>query len=143
MEDRKRSYFTNMFRICIDSYEEDIRGRAYSLLCEDEIPFIGCSNLLVKMDRLFDRIGYPQAFHDKRSFDKERNEANAYRGIPKPVRDAQSILQQTGTCYTYDVAVESRRNASWQGIVFDSEGKEQGRFNGEVELLAMLAKLTA
>lgn len=141
VEDRKCSYLANMFRVCIDSYKEDICGRAYSPLCEEEIPFADSSDLLVKMDRLFDRIGYPQAFHEKRSFDTERDTTNAYRGIPKLVRDVQSILQQTGSCYTYDIAVESRRNASWQGIVYNSEGGEIGRFSGEVQLLAMLAKL--
>lgn len=141
MEDRKRFYSSNMFRVCIDTYRTDIRGRAYSPLYEGEIKFHGIGQLLVKMDKLFDRIGYPQAFQNKRSFGGERNTGNAYRGVPENVRDTEDILRQMGEHCTYDVAVESRRNTSWQGIIFDSEGNEQGRFDGEVELLAKLIEL--
>lgn len=141
MENRKRFYFVNMFRVCIDSYQGDISGRAYSPLCEKEISFAGIGELLLKMDQLFDRIGYPQAFQNKRSFGKNPNVPNAYRGIPKSVRDTDSIMQQMGRRCTYDITVESRRNTSWQGIIYDSEGTEQGRFNGEVEMLAKLAEL--
>lgn len=141
MEDRKRFYFPNMFRVCIDFNQGDVRGRAYTPLCEDEIVFTGIGELLLKIDRLFDAIGYPQAFQNKRSFDGGQETGNAYKGIPKSVRDPESIWQQMGLCCTYDIAVESRRNTSWQGVIYDSDGAEQGRFNGEVELMAQLVQL--
>lgn len=141
MEDRERCFCANMFRVCVDSYREDIGGRAYSPLCEEEISFSGIGELLLKMDRLFDQIGYPQAFQHKRSFDGEKGHTNAYRGIPQIVKDTDSILLQIGQHSTYDIAVESRRNTSWQGIIYDLNGVKQGKFDGEVEMLAKLIDL--
>lgn len=141
MESGKRFYSPNMFRVCIDACKEDINGRAYSPILAGEIPFSGFGELLLKMDKLFDSIGYPQAFQDKRSFEKERSSTNTYRGIPKMVQDVSSILEQTGKCRTYDIAVVSRRNTSWQGILFDAGGMECGKFDGEVELLEKLTQL--
>lgn len=141
MEDREQNFLANMFRVCIDSYQEDISGRAYSPLCEEDISFVGIGELLLKMDRLFDYMGYPQAFQNKRSFEEAPEYMNAYRGIPQNVRGIDSILQQKGRHATYDISVESRRNTSWQGIIYNMDGTEQGEFSGEVELLAKLMEL--
>lgn len=142
MDHSKRYYSVNMFRVCIDSYREDISGRVYSPMSVDEISFVGISQLLLKMDKLFDDVGYPQAFQNKRSFEEKTQAGNAYRGIPKAVRPVESILDKEGQCYTCDVVVESRRNTSWQGRICEADGTELGKFNGEVELLEQLTGLT-
>lgn len=141
MDQSNRIYSVNMFRVCIDTCQGDISGCAHSPICEREVAFTGIGELLLKMDKLFDSIGYPQAFQNKRSFEEGKNPENLYRGIPKPIRKNEDILEKRGLLCTYDIAVESRRNTSWQGIIYDVEGKEAGRFNGEVELLEQLAKL--
>lgn len=138
MEDQKRYYPVNMFRVCIDRYQEDISGRVCSPVSEEDIPFSGIGELLVKMDKLFDDIGYPQAFQDKRSFEEEKSMGNVYRGIPEAVRDVRGILEQKGICCTYDISVESRRNTSWQGVIYDVAGGKREKFKGEVELLEKL-----
>lgn len=142
MNQSKRFYSVNMFRVCIDIYAEDICGKVYSPMSVEDITFQGIGELLLKMDRLFDSIGYPQAFQNKRSFDEHDTSGNAYRGIPKAVRDVETILDKEGQCCTYDIEVISRRNTSWQGVVYTMEGVEQSRFDGEVELLENLTKLT-
>ncbi len=141
MDKSKRFYSVNMFRVCIDAYQGDISGRIYSPMSVKEITFAEIGELLLKMDKLFDSIGYPQAFQNKRSFEDERQIDNAYRGIPKAVRDAESILDKSGECCTYDIQVISRRNTSWQGVIYGTDGAELGEFNGEVELLEQLTKL--
>lgn len=133
----------NMFRVCIDTCAGDISGYAHSPLCEEEIVFTGIGELLLKMDKLFDSVGYPQGFQDKRSFENEKRGDNAYRGIPRAVRQTENILEQIGGCCTFDIMVESRRNTSWQGAIYDGEGCEHGRFNGEVELLEKLTVLAS
>lgn len=141
MEQKKKVYPINRFRVCIDSGEGDVRGRVYSPLCTEEIPFTGIGELLLKMDKLFDSMGYPQAFQDKRSFENSKKTDNLYRGIPKALRDSESILEKSGEHCTYDIAVESRRYTSWQGMIYDTKGCEQGSFHGEMELLEKLTGL--
>uniref|UniRef100_UPI004056EE78 hypothetical protein n=1 Tax=Acetatifactor sp. TaxID=1872090 RepID=UPI004056EE78 len=142
MEQNKRNYPINMFRVCIDIGGKDAKGRVYSPMCEEEMIFTGIGELVLKMDKLFDSKGYPQAFQDKRSFENAKKTDNAYRGIPKAVRVAESILDKSGEHCTYDIAVESRRNTSWQGVIYDADGVEQGDFHGEMELLEKLTKFT-
>lgn len=141
MDCSRRFYPVNMFRVCIDTYRGDVSGWAYSPMCEDGVAFSGIGELLLKMDKLFDSIGYPQAFQNKRSFEEGKPLGNLYRGIPKPVRKNEDILDKCGKLCTYDVAVESRHNTSWQGTVYDTEGRDVGRFDGEVELLEKLTRL--
>lgn len=140
MEQSKSTYSVNMFRICIDVCGEYISGSAHSPLCREEIAFTGIGELLLKMDKLFDSIGYPQAFQNKRSFEEIKSADNAYRGIPKPIRTAEEILEKCGELCTYDIEVISRRNTSWQGIIYDTDGAEKARFDGDVKLLEKLAE---
>ena len=131
-------YPLNAFRICVDNMGADIRGRAYSPLKKEEILFSGVGELLVKMDELFDDVGYPQAFQDKRSFDVDKERSNLYRGIPKSVLAADKIVKQYGICKTVDVLVISRKNTSWQGELYDDKGVYSKNFDGEIELLSSI-----
>lgn len=126
----------NSFRVCVDGQENDIFGRVYSPLSARELSFDGIEQLLVKMDRIFDEAGYPQSFQDKRSFDD--TEGNHYQGRPQRCLDEEIILQAAGKTGTYDVLVDSRRNASWQGKVTRLPGGEVFVFLGEMELLKYL-----
>lgn len=141
MEKLKTFYPVNMFRVCIEAIQRDISGRIFSPLSSEVINFSDIGELLLTMDKLFDKVGYPQAFQTKRTFADKKESGNAYRGVPSPVRDIQSILEQRGTKGTYDIVVMSRRNTSWQGEVYGIDGDNKGEFNGEVELLALLTKL--
>jgi len=62
-------YPLNAFRICADKIDDDVEGRVFSPLKAEMISFSSMAGLLVKMDELFDQVGYPQAFQDKRRFD--------------------------------------------------------------------------
>lgn len=142
MEMVDRHYPVNMFRVCIEENENKISGHVFSPMSMDVISFSDMAELLLKMDKLFDKVGYPQAFQTKRSFADEKENSNAYRGIPDPVRDKSTILTEHGAKATYDVIVTSRRNTSWQGEVYGIDNERKGDFNGEVELLALLTALT-
>ena len=133
-------YPPNAFRICADKIEEDVEGRVFCPLCKEDIHFSGMGELLVKMDELFDAVGYPQAYQDKRSFDRGKGRANAYRGIPQGIRKPEKIISQAGDCITLDIVVTSRRNASWQGEIYDVESRFLGGFSGEIELLENIIK---
>lgn len=141
MKDNHKYFPANAFRICIDHIDGDISGRVYSPLIPESISFVSMSEVLVKMDELFDRFGYPQAFQDKRSFDSGRERKNLYRGRPKSAQETETILKQAGGQGTFDVIVRSRQNTSWQGTLYDTDGSALAHFDGEVELLSGMVRL--
>ena len=136
-------YPLNAFRICADRIDDDVEGRVFSPLNKEKICFSGMADLLVKMDELFDRVGYPQAFQDKRSFDRDKEHSNLYRGIPESELAPAVILEQTGNCKTFDVLVHSRKNTSWQGELYDEENVFLNGFDGEIELLESIVRYSA
>lgn len=140
MEKQKGGYPVNWFRVCVDSCGPVIAGRVISPMCKEEIGFVGLGEMVLRMDKLFDNMGYPQAFQDKRSFEKVQCGGNVYRGIPEPVFSTEVLRQSSGMVCTYDISVESRRNTSWQGVLWDINGERLADFNGEVQLLDHLEK---
>ena len=134
-----RIYPINGVRICIDREGETLAGRAYSKMTEAEIKFKSSSQMLLKVDSLFDQCGYPQRFMEARSFRKNAVTASRFQA-PKPVVSDAEILEKRGKCCTVDVIVQSRRKAGWQGIVCRMDGRMIDRFESELELLKLLAK---
>lgn len=128
----------NMLRVCVEQRSDDISGRIVSPLLSEELPFFGLVDLLLKMDKLFDAAGYPQAFQKKRSLAAKEESGNAYRGRPKARMDPERIGEQHGRQGTFDILVSSRRNAGWQGRVYGEDGRMCGAFDGELDLLALL-----
>ena len=133
-------YPLNAFRICADKLGDDVEGRVFSPLKAEAIHFSGMADLLVKMDALFDKVGYPQAFQNKRSFDSGKELSNLYRGIPESAIPPEEILKQSGNCKTYDVLIHSRKNTSWQGELYDEKSVFLNSFDGEIELLESIVK---
>lgn len=134
----EKYYPLNAFRICADVINDDVEGRVFSPLKAECISFCGMGELLVKMDELFDHVGYPQAFQDKRSFDRDKERVNLYRGIPSGKMKSADIICESGKVRTLDVIVNSRKNTSWQGSVQTAEGIFLGDFDGEIALLAVI-----
>lgn len=138
----EKYYPLNAFRICADRVDEDVSGRVYTPLKSGSISFNGMGELLLKMDELFDRVGYPQAFQDKRSFESGGERLNLYHGIPQSKMKADEIIRQKGMAKTFDVVVESRRNTSWQGSIYLSDGTFISDFNGEIKMLESIINCT-
>ena len=135
-----RIYPINGVRICVDRKGGTLAGRAYSRMTEAEIKFKSSSQLLLKVDYLFDECGYPQRFMDARSFRKNEVTASRFQ-VPESVVPDEKILKQEGVCCTVDVIVQSRRKAGWQGIVCQMDGRMIDKFESELELLKILEKV--
>lgn len=138
MSEKKREYPANGFRICIDFAGENMKGRALSPLQNEPVEYEGLHDLLLKMDRIFDAAGYPQAFQEKRSFGTRNVVSASYRGKPKTLTDSEKIYEHYGNIATFDILVVSRRNTSWQGIVRKADEESSRRFQGEIELIQIL-----
>lgn len=126
--------------MCVNEVSKDISGNAISPLVKGKMAFCGVHELFLKMDTVFDRVGYPQAFQEKRSFSEEKEQRGSYQGIPEPVENIENICRENGKILFFDIMVCSRRNASWQGGVFDKQGQMIAEFQGELELLEILQR---
>lgn len=133
----RQDYPANGFRICVDTEEQDMAGRIYSLLVPEVITYSGWNELFLKMDAVFDQVGYPQAFQEKRSF-TGGTKAASYQGSPKLLQPYETVTHERGLLWTVDVVVISRRDTSWQGIVYDLDRQEIGQFDGELGLMKIL-----
>lgn len=135
----KRIFPTNMLRVCVDQFTDDVKGRVYTKLSEDPIVFDNCCELLLKTDTLFDKCGYPQTFQEKRDFNGKK--ISSYYTPPKVCLTDEELGAQKGQFGTLDVFVRSRRNTSWQGIIKPENGSMVIEFGSDMELLAGIKEL--
>jgi hypothetical protein len=133
-------YPINSFRLCIEGVDGDIYGEIHSPAIKDPIPYSGVADILLKMDKLFDKMGYPQAFQRRRSF-RDQSKENSYKGIPKPVHTGGEVRAFRGKIGTYDIRVDSRRDSNWQGVVLNVDHELVGRFQGEMDLVEILGNV--
>lgn len=130
----------NMIRLCIDGYDEDIKGRIYSKMNEEPVAFENCCEMLMKADEIFERIGYPQAYCKSRSFG--RKTAKEHYSLPgEPLIKDEELQKQKGQLCTLDVLIRSRRQASWQGIVRSVQDSLTQEFYCGMELLRCIEKI--
>ncbi|MBQ8821090.1 MAG: hypothetical protein IJZ82_00430 [Lachnospiraceae bacterium] len=115
-----------------------ICGFFYSPLDKEAYEAHGFEDFVLKADHLFDKYGYPQAYVTGRSFQEEQPDENHYRGMPKAVRTVEEILSFRGEYATCDIVVESRKNATWQGIVGDGHGRMIGRFECVLDITKII-----
>ena len=128
---------TNMIRLCIDGYREDLTGRAYNKMLLVPLLFAGYGGLLLGMDDLFEQVGYPQAFQVRRTF-LGPGKPNGSIRMPKQLMEDEEIEKQSGSCRTFDIIVQSRRQCGWQGLVMNPERTSVRKFRSEMELLGCI-----
>lgn len=136
----KKLLLPNLIRICVDSYTPDaVEGRVYNPTSEEPIAFWDWGKLMVDVDYMFDCIGYPQAFQNKRTFNKEK-ESYSYNYKPEAKVSEKWFFNQEGAFATYNVYILSRQFSSWQGDICDKENEMIGHFSDALELLDILLK---
>jgi hypothetical protein len=118
--------------------EKGISGKLYHCYREDGSPFESLVELIEKMDRLFDGIGYPQANMRSRSFlvGDEKAESDA----PQAKRAADTLQRERGERLTLLVTLESRLNATWQGMVYCAESDSTEVFSSAIALLDIMVR---
>lgn len=129
----------NMMRLCIDGYRDDLSGRVYSKMMLVPLPFSGCGEIFLIMDKLFDRVGYPQAFQTRRTFFRPKKPEGSIH-MPDQVMEDEEIDRQSGSFRTFDIIVQSRRQSGWQGILMDPERTYIKEFRSEMELLEQICQ---
>lgn len=108
----------NMIRLCIDSYSEyKITGKAYNNTINEEIEFFDINDVILRMERIFDRNGNPLSSQMARSFHKENN-FFPYQNKPSTLFPYDELTKHHGKIADFDIVVKARRNSTWQGSVF-------------------------
>ena len=129
----------NMIRLCIDEYRGKLSGRAYNKLMIVPLMFSGYERMLLRLDDLFDQVGYPQAFQVRRTFVGPEKLRGSIR-MPAQMMKDEELNRQRGSCRTFDIIVQSRRQSSWQGILTDPDRISVKKFASEMELLDYICK---
>lgn len=138
----KYSYLAGVMRVCVDSVDCGcVHGRVYSPCLDGPLVFSDLAYLLLKMEAVFDRRGYPDAYQKKRSF----SQTHTVQGLP-PMSDEERALEariaqtqaNTGACATFLIRVVTRRNASWQGEIDWLGGRAPEKFESALMLLRMV-----
>ena len=127
--------------VCVDAYGTEISGRIYNPYMADVIPFDSITALLLLLDEFFDRIRFPQAAYQSRSFfDTPPQPLQPYT----PKREVQRYMSDTvfdnkqGKKATFVVQVQFRQNATWQGTITWNEEQRTCRFRSALEMLKLM-----
>lgn len=115
--------------ICIDSYQDMVfSGRFYNPFLKKERNFQSLMQLLLQMEDLLDKMGFPQPFSTKRAF----------APIERPAISGQESQAYRGKLATFSVQILFRQKASWQGRVTWMETDREESFRSVLELLFLM-----
>lgn len=103
--------------------------------------FASMAELLLKTDALLDEIGSPQAFQRKRIF--STGKPKEMTGHPDhdraAVRNELRDRRADGKIrHHFELAIQSRMHASWQGFLAECDGTVRGSFESELQLMEMI-----
>lgn len=125
----------NLVAVCIDTKGES--GRLYHRYMEGPVVFRQFTELILKLEELYDRIGYPQAALEFRRFGKDNDDV--IRKIPmEPVVSPDKLIARRGELATFFIHVKGRQLATWQGEAFWAEQNRKEFFESELDLLKIL-----
>lgn len=127
----------NLCCVCIDNMENgEYQGRLFHYYAAEACPFSSGYELLMMVERLCDRLGYPQAAKRLRSFDDTFPPAKKEEVIRLMSKD--ELSGQKGQMATFVVHVMHRQNATWQGTVVWAEKNQKANFRSAMELMRLM-----
>ena len=124
----------NMVRICVDAHiKGDVFGRFYTVYDWEPTIFKGTVELLLKMERFFDRLGFPMSSTRHRSFNGTITEKEDMDVIAK-----DNLLVTRGDTASFVVRVCYRQNSTWQGTLRWVDGGKEANFRSALELIRLI-----
>ena len=127
----------NLTVICIDRIQdENYIGRIYHKFNQTAIEFANIEQILLVLDRLCDKVGYPQSTTKTRQF--RTSNGTLKREEVLQVADSNTILEKKGTLGTFVVHVKYRQHSTWQGEVIWAEQNKKQTFRSALELLKLI-----
>ena len=116
--------------IYVDSYENKVpAGRFHIASNREAHSFSSLSQLLLEINRDFDRENFPQSFSELRKFHTPSKQPDSVFSF---------VTQEKGETATFLVRILFRQNASWQGTITWIEGNQEESFRSVLELIVLL-----
>ena len=127
----------------IVSYGSDgLRGELYSQYLDTPYAFACLTQMIEKMEEIFDTKGFPEAFMTPRVFGASNRKAKEYDVVRNDImKDTiNSIIQpeSNGLKCTFEVTVRFRQNATWQGQILWAEKNIKQNFRSVLEMLKLM-----
>lgn len=119
---RRKTWLSAVLIITFRRLGNEIEGNIYNMHIPEAIPFRGMGDMIVKMERIYDLLGYPQAEFRIRHRDDEGKwdgtllENDALWNYDKTVQGDYEAIATVSRSVMY-VETRFRRNKSWQGIL--------------------------
>ena len=141
-DDIRKIYAPNLVAILIDAQSDrDIAGRLVHLYEARAMSFAGMTDLIIKLDALYDEWKYPQratmqrSFNAKNTTDTGRRPDAEHLNHKEKVRSIDDLYEERGEIATFILQVEYRQNASWQGNLIRLEEGVTSSFQSVLELM--------
>ena len=138
---KPQSIPSTSLRLCIDRFDEDdMAGRIMGVALENEIPFSSFRSFVASVDKAYDTIGQPQSGQISRSFGKQAVKHTPYVAVPRHYHEPGEIKSAAGSLKTFDLIMQTRHHAEWQGVLKDATGKTLGAFKSVLECIQLMTK---
>lgn len=120
-------------RVSVTSYQNKVmEGTIITPLYDEPIPFCGMVHFVKQMEKLQDELEYPQANERQRSFQGRED-----GGTHLPEARAINVTVSTTALATFQLTIQFRQNASWQGSILWEEKQESAFFRSVLELMML------
>ena len=134
--------------ICMDEFNGyDWSGRLYFRSREEPFAFRGTLELLKALEGFCDRMDYPQESMSSRSFgpaEKNKKEEKgeriqaARKQKQEVVLSKAQIMENRGERATFQLRIQYRQRATWQGQITWIEENKTANFRSTLELLKII-----
>lgn len=133
------NHMNSYLRFCInDARDHRFSGKLFSQRLLHPLEFNDLGSLVLFLEEVFDRQGFPQAFQSTRTFIASPSDLSLAAEDPSQGMSPAIVRAARGAVATFDVLVVSRRASSWQGSVDWLDGGERQEFASFLELAHMI-----
>lgn len=128
----------NSVYVCIDEKKE---GLPLGKVCHKDLAapevFYDISEMILKIDEVFDLLKYPEASTEHRVFGKKQK--MKIQAQEKAGEETENHMQKVaGKKATFIVRIQYRQNATWQGEVVWVEKNQTKKFKSALELIKLI-----
>lgn len=136
----------NVVNLCIDTYDGERQGgRLWNQYMTEPFCFSTLIEALESMEALYDRLCYPYASTETRSFLEEGCREVGEEGIldtrgreHRVVEPFHRLISHRGQDATFIIRVQYRQHSSWQGEIVWVDGGRRRYFRSVLELLKLI-----
>lgn len=141
MSIEKKSYEYMAIRICVDAYGASyIQGKIHSPFSEKEIAFQDVTTLLLVLENLAEKRGFPDPMYKHRKF-PSLEKKDSRKGEAKVVRNIEEIEKKYGEKDTMRLFITGRRNAGIQGHLVCLSTGNVYKYSSELQLLQYMEQV--